>query len=143
MRKANNRQSSTKNWIVSLQKIKNELNTNNHISLFKFFRDNNMNTLWGTFLLKSNIVYKQNHLYKWSENIDVTTSLINRYRKYQSEIYIKGKKDSKPTLFDMPQTPLPKPPKVTKTRIIKTDVSINNNSKTELGVIRRFLKWLW
>ena len=43
----------------------------------------------------------------------------------------------------MPQTPLPKPPKVTKTRTPKVEVQFYDEPKSELGVIRRFLKWLW
>ena len=84
MRKPNNSKLSTKNWTIALQKIKNELNNNNHTTLFGLIQGNNINSLWGTFLMKSNIIYKQNNLYKWSENIDVTASLINRYRKFQS-----------------------------------------------------------
>lgn len=145
MRRPNNSKLSTKNWTIALQKIKNELNTNNHTSLFGLIQGNNINSLWGTFLLKSNIIYKQDNLYKWSENIDVTASLINRYRKFQAENskkYSKNK-NQEPNLFNMPQTPLPKPPKVRKTRTPKVEVQFNDKPKSELGVIRRFLKWLW
>lgn len=203
MRRPNNSKLSTKNWTIALQKIKNELNTNNHTSLFGLIQGNNINSLWGTFLLKSNIIYKQDNLYKWSENIDVTASLINRYRKFQSENskkYSKNK-NQEPNLFNMPQTPLPKPPKVRKTRIDSKYLSVNDiveiygksestirrilddakqngsvkevpmkngvkkiyiskdyldsifkakvkvrfydEPKSELGVIRKFLKWLW
>ena len=145
MRKPNNSKLSTKNWTIALQKIKNELNNNNHTTLFGLIQGNNINSLWGTFLLKNNIIYRQNNLYKWSENIDVTASLINRYRKFQSENskkYSKNK-NQEPNLFNMPQTPLPKPPKVIKTRSPKVEVQFYDEPKSELGVIRKFFKWLW
>lgn len=144
MRRPNNSKLSTKNWTIALQKIKNELNTNNHTSLFGLIQSNNINSLWGTFLLKSNIVYKQDNLYKWSENIDVTASLINRYRKFQAENskkYSKNK-NQEPNLFNMPRT-IQKPPKIRKTRTSKVEVQFYDKPKSELGVIRKFLKWLW
>ena len=145
MRKPNNSKLSTKNWTIALQKIKNELNNNNHTTLFGLIQGNNINSLWGTFLLKNNIIYKQNNLFKWSENIDVTASLINRYRKFQSENskkYSKNK-NQEPNLFNMPTSARPTPPKGIKTRTPKVEFQVNNKPKSELGVIRRFLKWLW
>ncbi len=145
MRKPNNSKLSTKNWTIALQKIKNELNNNNHTTLFGLIQGNNINSLWGTFLLKNNIIYKQNNLFKWSENIDVTSSLINRYRKFQSEYskkYSKNK-NQEPNLFNMPTSARPTPPKGIKTRTPKVEVQFYDEPKSELGVIRKFFKWLW
>ena len=55
----------------------------------------------------------------------------------------KNKQDIKPTLFDMPSSLMPPRPKVRKTRTPKIEIQVNDKPKSELGVIRRFLKWLW
>ena len=56
---------------------------------------------------------------------------------------IKYKIKNEPTLFDMPSSPLPQPPKVRKTRTPKIEVQPIEKPKSELGLIRKFWKWIY
>lgn len=131
------------NWIKSLNKIKSELNEKNYDSLTKVVRSEKINDLWQGFLRKNNVVIQINGFYKWNEKIPISIKLIEKFREYQTLKNKKNNNKQQPNLFNMPQTPLPKPPKVRKTRVPKIEFQINDKPKSELGVIRRFLKWLW
>jgi hypothetical protein len=134
---------TTLKWFNALNEIKNELNNNNHATFQEFLSKHNISALWRTFLLSNNILYKENGFYKWNEKIPVSYKLIEKFRNFvHKENYIKYNKET-PNLFNMPQSPLPKPPKIRKTRTTKVDVQVKDKPKSELGVIRKFFKWLW
>ena len=135
-------QKTTKIWIESLNEIKSLIDFGNVISIHSLLRQKNISNRWLTFLRENNIVFKQNGYYKWNDKIPVSHKLINKFREYVNDKNIKYN-NQQPNLFDMPQTPLPKPPKVRKTRVPKIEFQINDKPNNELGVIRRFLKWLW
>jgi hypothetical protein len=134
---------TTLKWFNALNEIKNELDNNNHVTFQEFISKHNISALWRTFLLSNNILYKENGFYKWNDKIPVSYKLIEKFRNFvHKENYIKYNKET-PNLFDMPQTPLPKPPKTRKTRTPKVEVQVKDNTKSDLGVIRKFFKWLW
>ncbi len=132
---------TTKIWIESLNEIKSIIDLGNEVSIHRLLRAKNISNRWLPFLKENNIVFKQNGYYKWNDKIPVSYKLIERFREYSKSINLINKKQQ-PNLFNM-QTPLPKPPKVTKTRTPKIEFQVNDKPKSELGVIRRFLKWLW
>lgn len=140
MRKINH--NKTAEWMLNLQEIKEILENNNLTKITTLIRSKFKANEWHGFLVNNNIIVKQNGFYKWNEKIPVSFKIIEKYRKIQHEKN-KTKKLISNKKYNMPQTPLPKPPKNRKTRMPKIEFQVNNKPKSELGVIRRFLKWLW
>lgn len=134
---------TTNKWLTCLNEIKKELNSNNVESLSPTFNKYNVNQLWKTFLKNHNVVYRENGYYKWNDKIPVSYKLIEYFRIYTSGFSKNKKNNQEPNLFNMPSSAIPPRPKVTKTRTPKIEFQVNNEPKSELGVIRRFLKWLW
>jgi hypothetical protein len=143
------------NWIKNLEEVKNEITKNNYKYLTNLLREKKISHIWHPFLKENNIIYLDGEFLKWNEKIPITFKLIEKFRKhvyyYNNVKHPPKKRQIKPKLqFDMPQTPLPKPPK-TRTRKVKVQEPINKTTQqNEYGVIRkllklvwRFLKWLW
>lgn len=78
------------------------------------------------------------NVYEWNNKIPLTITLV---KKIIQTINEKAKVSRNKT--GMAQTPLPKPPRNKKRRTPKVEVHINDKQKNELGVIRKFFKWLW
>jgi hypothetical protein len=135
-------QQTAKNWLNTLQELKYKIDNNKVITIHDYLADKSISRCWSTFLKQNKIIYKENGYYKWNDKIPVSHKLINKFREYVNDKNIKYNNQQQ-NLFNMPQTPLPPPPKVTKTRTPKVEVQLNNEPKSELGVIRKFLKWLW
>ena len=95
-----------------------------------------------TFLKENNIVFKQNVYYKWNEKIPVSHKLIERFREYSKSINLMNRKQQS-NLFDMKTLARPKQSNIRKTREQKIKFQLNEKPKSELGIIRKFLKWLW
>ena len=133
---------TAKNWLNALHELKYLIDNNKVSKIHGYLTDKSISRSWNTFLQTNKIIYKENGFYKWNDKIPVSHKLINKFREYVIEKNRKYNKQQ-PNLFNMPQTPLPKPPKVIKTRTPKVEVHVNNNPKSELGVIRKFFKWLW
>ena len=140
MRKINH--NKTSEWMLTLQEIQEILENNNLTKITTLIRSKFKANEWHGFLVNNNIIVKQNGFYKWNEKIPLSFKIVEKYRKIQHEKN-KTKKLIANKKYIMPQTPLPKPPKVTKTRKSKIEFQVNDKPKNELGVIRRFLKWLW
>jgi len=143
------RKVANKKWIICLNDVKNQIDNKEVTNLNNIIRKHNTGTGLATMLITGGIVYKNNlGVYKWNKDVAVNNKLIELYRSFQKidrEINRKNKiNNNQPKIqFNMPQTPLPPKPK---TRIRKKiiDQSVNTpTQQNELGVIRRFLKWLW
>lgn len=95
----------------------------------------NISYNWLHFLIKNKIIEKKEGFYHWNEKIPVSIKIINQYRKSINKIYYKSKEKSvsKQTtiVFDKKK--------------IKENLDKFSHIKTEqkVGVIRKFLKWLW
>jgi len=146
---------TTIKWMYSLQQIKMELNKNNYASIVRLTRKYNINQIWGTFLYKENIIYKdENKFWKWKENRQVNDYMIDKFREYQTMVNgdISKQIETQSKLqFDMNYIEIPAEIKAkaraeSKTRTTKVKVQEPINIPTqqnEYGVIRKFLKWLW
>ena len=135
-------QKTTKIWIESLNEIKSLIDFGNVISIHSLLRQKNITNRWLTFLKENNIVFKQNGYYKWNEKIPVSHKLIERFREYSKSINLMNRKQQS-NLFDMLTLARPKPSNIRKTREQKIKFQLNEKPKSELGIIRKFLKWLW
>ncbi len=140
MRKINH--NKTTEWMLTLQEIQEILENNNLTKITTLIRSKLKANEWHGFLINNKIIVKENGFYRWNEKTPVSFKIIEKYRKIQHEKN-KTKKLIANKKYNMPQTPLPKPPKVIKTQAPKVEVQFYDEPKSELGVIRKFFKWLW
>ncbi len=123
----NNSNKTTLKWIKSLNEIKQELSENNHKIITKIIQSKSISCSWHGFLSSNNIIYKNEFgFYKWNDKIPVTAKLTDKYRLYEYSLRPK----QQPTLFDKPKTQ-------------KVKVEFKEQPQQELGLIRRFLKWIY
>lgn len=122
---------TTLKWITRLNEIKQELTDNNHNRVTKIIKSKSISNSWHGFLSNNNIIYRNKlGYYKWNDKIPITYKLIEKYRAYVDEYSLNLKQ---PTLFDKAKT--------SKTRNVK--VEFKKQPQQELGLIRRFLKWIY
>jgi len=125
---------TTKNWIILLNDLKDSLDNKNYKQLTSIIRDNNASSYWGTFLKENKIIYKNEFgYYKWNQKIPISIKIINGYRQYTSTI---NKKDKKIAIDLFSNENIKQEAK-------KVEAKFYEEKKNDLGVIRKFLKWLW
>ena len=131
MGRANSKE-TTKKWIKSLNEIKQELSENNHERITKIIQSKSISHSWHGFLSSNNIIYKNEFgFYKWNDKIPVTAKLTDKYRIYADEYSLRLKQQ--PTLFDKTKT--------NKRR--KVNVEFKDKPKEQIGLIRKFLRWIY
>jgi flagellin-specific chaperone FliS len=142
-------QQTNDKWIKFLCCLKDELENNDIIYFQKQLASKyNIPTDFQRFLREEKFIFKNSEgIYKYIYHKQIHASILNKYRKWRkNDRNNKNKKqlETQPKLqFDMPQTPLPKPPKIRTTKV-KVQEPINTPiQQKEYGVIRKFLKWLW
>lgn len=131
---------TTNHWIKSLSEIKNEMIKNEVNSLSKIIYSKEISRTWSSFLLNENIIKKVGGIYYWNENIEVNNNLITRYRKFQHSYNENHKNKIKEkkyisTLFDQLKT--------NKNPFEKVKEPYQVIQQNQVGVIRKFVKWLW
>ena len=128
------KKTSTERYKKLLPELKEEFDNKNISSVFSLMRNKKISNTWGTFLKKNNIIYKNELGYwKWNDKIPVSSKLIQSFRdlkKEQNLIYRSIKEKKQPTLFDKP-----------KTRKVK--IEFKDKPKEQIGLIRKFLRWIY
>lgn len=119
-------------WVSGLLAIKQELETKEINSLTKLFRIYKLYHNWRTWLLKNNVIIRKENRYYWNEKIPVSIKLINKYRLDEKNKIKKTKVNFKTNNNSIKKVASPK----IKNKPIQTN-------KDEVGIIRKFLKWLW
>ena len=82
-------------------------------------------------LLQNNVMIQSNGVYHWNEKIPVSAKLINKFRADYNEL-IKQIKQNKQIQTNEKRLK-------SKNKVEFIDVI----EKNEIGIIRKFLKWLW
>lgn len=124
-------------WVSGLLAIKQELETKEISNLSDLVNKNNMHRYWSTWLIKNNVVIRLNGIYHWSEKIPVSAKLINKFRvdsnnrQAKYDLKHKEKKANEKNISIK---------KVASPKIKNKPIQTNKN---EVGIIRKFLKWLW
>ena len=142
------RKNTIKKYIDFLQNLQNEISNHKIKSLSNVIIKNNVSNDWSSFLRMHNIVFINNlGFYEWNKNVPISVKLVQTYRFHKREqnfkVKLKREQTQSKLQFDMPQTPLPKPPKTRRTKVnIQKPIKIPTQ-QNEYGVIRKFLKWLW
>jgi hypothetical protein len=132
--KGNNK--SNKDWLKSLNLIYQYLNENDITSLNTICPKLSIGTRIMTFLKLKNIVYKNEFgFYKWNDKIPVSIKIIDSYRKYQLQKNMLYKDRNPKVLVDTKKVIKVKP------KLIRENH--RNTNTQEIGLIRKFLKWIY
>jgi hypothetical protein len=136
-----NKEDATAKWLRNLNNIKSEILLSKYTTLQKITAKHNMSNYWGSFLYSNNIVYKdESGFLKWNEKIPITVLLIKKFR-----IYKKQKVNHHPSIIkkqqEMKSIQKPLAPKTRKKRT--PAVVIEQTPQPQVGLIRKFLRWLY
>jgi hypothetical protein len=135
MKQEYTRPTSTVKYEKYLPIIKMEIDSQDLKSINAIFKGYGISNSWVTFLKRSNVIYKDsNDFYRWSEKIPVSKKLIEAFRNYKFETNQEYRLKIKPietNLF---------------TEIKKDPIKRIRKQKVEsekMGLIRRFIKWIY
>jgi hypothetical protein len=152
---------TTKQWMVYLNDLKYHMDNFNIEYLTEFSKKHQIDSKLGHFLKKSKVISKNNFgYYKWNEKIPVSIKLINAYRKeqfkrnaskYRIKKHLNTNKPIQQELNLLVEPEKQKKKLVTKVnpkKVIKVAPKLiredfKNTDKQELGLIRKFLKWIY
>lgn len=108
-------------------------------------RQYNASNYIATFLRKNRILYNQNGYYYWNEaykpNIEMVDAILNEASTLNKKYGVQKKSKSTPTLFD--QKKQYKRKHKFDSEKIKHQPKFNELNTEQVGIIRKFLKWLW
>jgi hypothetical protein len=127
---------SNKNWLESLNLIYQYLNENDITSLNTICPKLSVGTRIMTFLKLKNIVYKNEFgFYKWNDKIPVSIKIVDSYRKYQLKKNMLYRDRNPKVQIDL-------------NKVIKVEPKLirekhRNTNTQEIGLIRKFLKWIY
>ena len=124
-----------KKYLKSLECIKEILSSSNNKSIYQLVDNQRINAYWSRFLVRHKVVYLENGFYRWNEKIPPSSKLVQKFREEFTLAYKKYK-----TPQEMKSIPLPPPPK---TRKRKTTVVFSDKPEPQVGLIRKFLRWLY
>lgn len=127
---------SNKYWIESLHGINQYLNENDITNLNIICPKLSVGTRVTTFLKISNIVYKNEYgFYKWNDKIPVSVKIVESYRKYQHKKNSLYRDKNNKVQVDTKKVIQIQP------KLIRENH--RNTNTQEIGLIRKFLKWIY
>jgi hypothetical protein len=124
---------TTLKYLRFLENLQYELDSFNYKNLVEFPKKYNVTQAWPVFLKRNGIIYKNRQgYYKWNNKIPASINIIKEFREYNDKTtnYTNG------IAKVNPKKVIKVPPKM-----IRED--FKNTAKQELGLIRRFLKWIY
>jgi hypothetical protein len=151
------RKKVTIDYLNFLKDLQNELILYNHRNVTKFAEKHFVTKSWTTFLINKNIIYKDKYGdYRWNEKIPASIKIVSQFRKETSERNALRKLENNKTtvqqelnlLIESQKTKKKLVTKVNPKKVIKVPPKMiredfKNTDKQELGLIRRFLKWIY
>jgi hypothetical protein len=134
MKKSN--KNTTVDYLNFLKDLEYELNSFNHKSIIKFPIKHAITKTWTGFLISNNIIFKDEFgCYRWNQKIPVTVKIVNQFRKQTSEYHNLRKLTINKTTGQQ-KINFKAAPKLPRK-------DLKNTNKQEVGLIRRFLKWIY
>jgi hypothetical protein len=137
-----NVEQTTKKYIDVLNKVKEEINKYDYHTIHPLIESYKITRYWVMFLKQKNVTYYQDGFVKWNEKIPVSIKLIDEFRKFQTEINkantIRRKQTQTPQEMKSIQIPLE-----IKRRRRTPAVVIEQTPQPQVGLIRKFLRWLY
>jgi hypothetical protein len=132
MKQEYTKHTSTVKYEKYLPHIKLVIDSGNLTKIYNVFKEYGITNSWITFLKKTNVIYKdQNGFYRWDEKTPVTKKLIEDFRNYKFDINQEYRIKIKPietNLF---------------TEIKKVRKPKQKTKPEKVGLIRRFIKWIY
>lgn len=125
-------------WVSFLNELKNELENSSISALTSHIRKYKVSNSWAPFLKTNNIVYMNaSGHFKWNNQIVISKNLIDAFREYQAEVNEKYYADEyiKTTKVDQSKVIKVKPKMVRE--------NFKNTETKQIGLIRKFLKWIY
>ena len=138
---------TTKKYLNFLNCLKEKIDNKEITEMRRTTKLYGVSYKWVYFLRKNKIIEKKYGLYYWNEKIPVSIKIINQYRafvKKQKNDYNSTNKQLKVNFSDNFKSEKQKTIVFNK-KEIKKSVDKFTPIKTEqkVGVIRKFLRWLW
>ena len=150
MRTKQNNMSTQEKYYNFLIDLKNEMETKNKktLNVINYCFEHNVTTLFISFLKNNNVIFKNtNGYYNWNEKIPVSSALVSKFRNYVRE---KNKQRTLKQVNYLSNIKVVKDePKLIKqrTKVYNTGKEetkvIYSVQKQEIGLIRKFLKWIY
>jgi len=156
------RKETINKYIIACNKLKEQFNDKTFSKPYIFSKENKINSKLFSWLFEKNVIYREYDeegifLYKWDEKIPITPKLFLTFLDDMREINYKAKLKRKitmgngvkePTLFDKANNDIEvniNPPKIKqeKTVLKRQPKQVIEQPQQELGLIRRFLKWVY
>ena len=129
---------ANKKWIESLGKFRTYVSENNEGSRNMLCFYTNLSETWGRFLFEKNVIYgDENGFYRWNEKIPITMSLITSYRNWNKEIRIIKKHKTPKEMKSIQKPPAPNRRRRT------PSIVVEQTPQSQVGLIRKFLRWLY
>ena len=123
--------------------LKCHLDNKKNVAISNFCNKHKVSVLMGTFLIKNNVIFKDtNGYYNWNEKIPVNIFLIKKFRAF---VFSSRKK----TTSSYNSKVVKNEPKLIKKRTKINNIGkeetkvIYSVQKQEIGLIRKFLKWIY
>ena len=145
-RKRSTRRGVTKKYTLMLTGLQEIITLNEVKAIAPIIRSYSVSNSWGAFLIQNNIVFKDIHdNYKWNNKTPISNKLIQAFRDYKrdvnADIYTtKGFPEIINSSNLIKEERNFTEPKITRPRFKKTAPV---NQKQEIGLIRKFLKWIY
>lgn len=131
-RKSTSRSQTTTKYFIFLNNLKKELGKKKGISFSEFTIQHNVSNVWVTYLKKNNIIIEdKDGSFKWNRNVAIDDDLIQSFRSYIKQLnygIVAEKKIKKKSVNALD---------VTKSKLH------NQYQEKKVGLIRRFLKWIY
>jgi len=124
-------------WIGFLQDCKANLDGKGDITIKDLMTIHSVSNNWQSFLISEKAIFKNNNKkYEWNHSIDINKSMLTRFRKFTFLINRKYK-------VSQLQQELPFiAPKTRKKKEKQLKVTAPIQEK-QIGLIRKFLKWIY
>jgi hypothetical protein len=123
--------------------LKYKIDNKNEVIINNFCRKNKVTTRFVPFLIKNKIVFRdENDMYVWNEKIPVTNLLIKKFRQFCREYQKKYRPTKNKEIIKNEPKLIKQRSKVHNIGKEETKV-IYSVQKQEIGLIRKFLKWIY
>lgn len=137
-----NVEQTTKKYIDVLNKVKEEINKYDYHTIHPLIESYKITRYWVMFLKQKNVTYYQDGFVKWNEKIPVSIKLIDEFRKFQTEINKANTIRRKQTQTPQEMKYIQIPPEIKRRRRTPA-VVIEQTPQPQVGLIRKFLRWLY
>jgi hypothetical protein len=129
---------TSKKWLKFISHLKKELDTNNVNKLHPYTRKHNVSNSWVAFLKTNKIIYIDDYgYYQWNTKIPVSSKIIDAFRVYQAKTNTKYIQRS-----NIQENKIKRRLKLNTTKV-SAKILVENTESKQIGLIRKFLKWIY